>query len=627
MIRLPLLVAAAALIALFTNAAPAGRGVARAQGGGITLQRLATQSPALATPNGIVSRPNDARLFLLEQGGRIKIYDGTSILPTAFLDVSGIVSTAGQEQGLLGLAFHPNYATNGLFFIDYTNTSGDVVIARYSVSANANVANTSGTPILTIPHPGQTNHNGGQLVFGPDDKLYIGVGDGGGVGDPPNNAQNLTNLLGKILRIDVDSAVPYGIPADNPFATDAVARHEIWSYGLRNPWRFSFDRGVSGDLWIGDVGQDAWEEIDYAAGGASKGANYGWRTMEATHCYNPATNCNPGGLRLPILEYPHAGGADCAVTGGYRYRGPVAGFAGTYVYGDFCTGKIWGATKTGTVWSSTVLLASGIGVSSFGEGNNGDLYVVDYYSGALYKILIDDTDGDGVPDASDNCPTIPNPGQDNVNANMIDLTGKRAFNDFTRVNSDNVGDACDPDADHDGLANVVELALGPGQPSHAACPPATAATDPLKLDTDSDHASDRAECALGFDPASAASKPPVNPANDADHDMLPDAFETSIGTNPNVADSDGDGISDGIEYIRLGSNPLSANTDGDLCGDGKEVGSINADTLVNSTDLLHVALAFGGSASSGYVFDFDVNKDGTINSSDLLLVATQYGSC
>ena len=273
----------------------------------------------LSSPVGIThAGDGSGRLFIVLQGGRIVIFDGVKILSSPFLDITSVVSSGG-ERGLLGLAFHPNYVGNGSFYVNYTNTAGDTVIARYSVSANPNQADpTSADILLTIPQP-FSNHNGGQLHFGPDGYLYIGIGDGGSGGDPQNNGQDLGTLLGKILRIDVDKGPPYAIPPDNPFfGPGDGALDEIWAWGLRNPWRFSFDR-LTGDMFIGDVGQNSWEEVDFQPASSAGGENYGWRLMEGNSCYNPATNCNDSTLTLPILVYDHTVG--CSVTGGYRYRG------------------------------------------------------------------------------------------------------------------------------------------------------------------------------------------------------------------------------------------------------------------------------------------------------------------
>jgi glucose/arabinose dehydrogenase len=358
---------------------------------------------SLTYPLGFVNAGDgSSRTFVITQFGKIFVYQGETGLGT-FLDVSGLLPcgdpSAGGcgEQGLLGLAFHPKYATNGLFFIDYTNTDGDEVIARYKVSSDANVANpASATILLVVPDP-FPNHNGGQLQFGPDGYLYIAMGDGGSGGDPGNRSQNKGVLLGKILRIDVDGSgtipcgqvapgppyAPYGIPADNPFVGTTGDCAEVWAYGLRNPWRFSFDR-ENGDLFIGDVGQNLYEEIDYQPAGIPGGRNYGWRRMEGFHCYDPATNCDDGTLTLPILEHDHSLG--CSVTGGYVYRGVAyPQLNGVYVYGDYCTGTIWGAVRDAAgSWSKQVIATSQF-ISSFGEDEAGELYVVEH-SGSVKRI-------------------------------------------------------------------------------------------------------------------------------------------------------------------------------------------------------------------------------------------------
>lgn len=326
------------------------------------------------------------RLFIVLQTGQILIYNGGRVLARPFLDISNLVSCC-SERGLLGLAFHPAYASNGSFYVNYTDRRGNTVVARYSVSRlSPNLANPlSATTLLTVDQP-YANHNGGQLQFGPDGYLYIGLGDGGSAGDPQNNAQNLGTLLGKILRVDLDGGSPYAIPPDNPFVGVEGARPEIWAYGLRNPWRFSFDR-LTGDIFIGDVGQDEWEEINFQPASSAGGENYGWRLMEGGDCYDPPTGCNPGGLVLPILEYDHSQG--CAVIGGFRYRGAqVPTLSGQYLYADYCSGLMWGAAQddAGT-WSTSVLLDAPFSVSSFGEGPDGELYVLSYgSSGTLYKI-------------------------------------------------------------------------------------------------------------------------------------------------------------------------------------------------------------------------------------------------
>jgi glucose/arabinose dehydrogenase len=348
----------------------------------ITLEPVASGLPNLVS----ITHAGDSRLFITLQSGLVMIHDGTHVLPDPFLDVRSLVTSNG-ERGLLSIAFHPHYAQNGFFYVNYTNLSGNTVVARYSVSPqNPNRANpSSAVPILTINQPFE-NHNGGQLQFGPDGYLYIGMGDGGSGGDPGNRAQNLGDLLGKMLRIDVDSGSPYAIPPSNPFRSQAGARAEIWALGLRNPWRFTFDRNT-GDLWIADVGQGKWEEIDFEPATSIGGENYGWRRMEGTHCFNPATNCNPGNLVLPIIEYNHDVG--CSVTGGYVYRGTRnPRLAGRYIYGDFCSGMIWSATResNGAV-TTRDLLNTSFNVSTFGEDLAGEIYVGDYSNGILYRLV------------------------------------------------------------------------------------------------------------------------------------------------------------------------------------------------------------------------------------------------
>ena len=329
------------------------------------------------------------RLFIVERTGRIRIIKNGALLSTPFLDIHTIVNFSGSEQGLLALAFHPNYASNGQFYTMHTIQDGSLVLSRFNRSANnPDLANASSrTTLLTIPHPNNTNHNGATLAFGPDGYLYWSTGDGGGGGDVPNNAQNLTVLLGKILRIDVDSGSPYGIPSSNPFFNDPnpAVRKEIWAYGLRNPWRFSFD-SQTGDLFIGDVGQGRREEIDFQPAASGGGENYGWRVMEGSLCFNPSSGCDQSGKILPIAEYDHSVG--CAVTGGYIYRGlQYSLLQGHYFYGDFCTGALFslqGNAVSG--WSITSLGDTPYSISTFGEDENGELYLADYATGKIYQL-------------------------------------------------------------------------------------------------------------------------------------------------------------------------------------------------------------------------------------------------
>ncbi|MGH7607453.1 MAG: PQQ-dependent sugar dehydrogenase [Gemmatimonadales bacterium] len=349
---------------------------------------------ALTAPVFATSPPGDsARLFVVEQAGRIRIIRHDTLLDTAFLDIRGKIGVGG-EQGLLSVAFHPEYATNNRFYVYFTSTSGDLRIVRYFVSSNPNVADSlSADTVLAVAHPTNSNHNGGQLQFGPDGKLYAGLGDGGSGGDPPNNAQNRHVLLGKLLRLDVDGATGYVIPPDNPFASDTSAEPEIWALGLRNPWRFSFDR-ETGDLYIADVGQNAWEEVDAVAAnieGAGKGLNFGWRIMEGLHCFNPAEGCDQTGLTLPVLEYPHAVGACSSITGGYVYRGTeVPALAGQYLYADLCAGFVRSFRFAGGAATEpldrSVQLSPGPNISSFAEDARGELYVMTL-GGALYRIV------------------------------------------------------------------------------------------------------------------------------------------------------------------------------------------------------------------------------------------------
>jgi glucose/arabinose dehydrogenase len=343
-----------------------------------------------------LSKPTDianagdasGRLFVAEQAGKIRVVRGAQILTAPFLDLAG-VADQNDERGLLGVAFHPQYATNGLFFVNY-NRAGDgaTVIARYRVSAgNPDVADpASATILLTLPAP-SFNHVGGGIKFGPDGFLYIASGDGGSPYDPLGRAQDPASLFGKILRIDVDHGNPYAIPAGNPFAAGGGAP-EVFAIGLRNPWRLGFDR-VTGDLWIGDVGEDVAEEVDYLAAGTGAGANFGWRVMEGTHCTgrSGALPCNDPALVLPVIEYGHDLG--CSLTGGFVYRGTaVPALSGRYVYGDFCSGRLWAATRNPLLggWTSEELGMTATTLSTFGESDAGELYFADYAAGNLYRI-------------------------------------------------------------------------------------------------------------------------------------------------------------------------------------------------------------------------------------------------
>lgn len=365
--------------------------------------RLEQVNASLNFPLFLTAPSGDTRLFVVEKGGVIKILDLTMqpIVPTIFLNLTGQIATSG-EQGLLGLAFHPNYELNGFFYVNLINLNGDTEIRRYRVSfTEPNVADpTSVLLIISIDQPaGLTNHKAGWLGFGQDGFLYAALGDGGGGGDPNGNAQNLNSLLGKMLRLDVndddfpvDNARNYAIPAGNPFAAAIPGFDEIWAYGLRNPWRPSFDRGT-GDFYIADVGQGRLEEVNVStfASGGGAGTNYGWDIMEGSLCFEPMTGCSMGGLTLPVIEYAHTGGA-CSITGGYVYRGAaVPALQGTYFYADFCAGFVrsfrfvGGMATEQTDWLA--LRPPGAFITSFGEDAAGELYIMTS-QGGLFRIVL-----------------------------------------------------------------------------------------------------------------------------------------------------------------------------------------------------------------------------------------------
>ncbi len=340
------------------------------------------------SPVGIVNAVDGSnRLFIVERAGTIRVVRNGQRVEKPFLDITPMVNSGYTERGLLGLAFHPKYKENGLFFIYYTAQPGDVTLARYKVSANdPDVADPNSAKILlTVQHRQFPNHDGGQLEFGPDGYLYVGIGDGGSAGDPNRNGQNTNVLLAKILRLDVNSGDPYGIPADNPFAANKQGRPEVWAYGLRNPWRFSFDR-KTGDLYIADVGQDLYEEVNVQRAGTPGGLNYGWNIMEGLHCYG-ADSCNQQGLVLPVAEYNHSFG--CSITGGYVYRGAAfPEMQGTYFFGDYCSGRIWAMQPAGQdKWQATQVMESQHAISTFGEDEAGELYMADLNDGTIYQVV------------------------------------------------------------------------------------------------------------------------------------------------------------------------------------------------------------------------------------------------
>src|SRR5687767_7164302 len=346
--------------------------------------RLEQVASGLNNPVYATSPPADSRLFIVEQPGRIRIIENGQLLTTPFLDITSRVLSGG-ERGLLSVAFHPQYRTNGFFYVYFTGSTGEIRVERFTVSGNANVANpASAQVVLIVPHP-RSNHNGGLAMFGPDGMLYLGLGDGGGGGDPDRNGQNINTLLGSILRLNVDAGNPYSIPAGNPFAGRTDARPEIWAYGLRNPWRFAFDR-QDGNLYVADVGQGSLEEVNVVS--STRGAvNYGWNIMEGSSCFNAST-CNRQGLELPVTEYDHSGGA-CSVTGGFVYRGTaIPGLAGHYFYADYCAGFVKSFRyQAGAATDARTWPFGDIGsVTSFGEDATGELYITTA-GGRVYKIV------------------------------------------------------------------------------------------------------------------------------------------------------------------------------------------------------------------------------------------------
>lgn len=324
------------------------------------------------------------RLFIVEKGGRVRVVKGGALLATPMLDISSRVSTGG-EQGLLGIAFPPGFAAKQYFYVNFTNTAGDTVVVRYHMSANPDVATAVGAQtILAIDQP-YANHNGGSLVFGPDGYLYIGMGDGGSSGDPLGNGQKTNTLQGKMLRIDVESGTsPYAVPPSNPFVGVAGYRSEIWARGMRNPWKFSFDSGT-GRLFVADVGQNAWEEIDVEPAGFAGGRNYGWKSYEGNHAYPPGSAPKPtAGLTFPVHEYSHATGDD-SITGGYVYRGSdIATWQGLYFFGDFESGKIW-AMDSGT-YETALAVDTPVLITTFGEDEAGEVYLGEYFDSTVYQL-------------------------------------------------------------------------------------------------------------------------------------------------------------------------------------------------------------------------------------------------
>lgn len=399
--------------------------------------------------------PNDGtnRVFIVTQEGVIYVFPNDSSVTEKkiFLDIKNKVE-AGGELGLLGLTFHPDYKTNGFFFVNYTADNPlRSVIARYKVSSDADAADINSEYIFFEVNQPFTNHNGGQIIFGPDGYLYTGLGDGGSGGDPQNNGQSRNTLLGKILRIDVNNtqgSQRYSIPSDNPYYQNTQGfKEEIWAYGLRNPWRFSFD-AETGVMWTGDVGQNQWEEVHII----EKGKNYGWRIMEGFHCYNPSSGCDQTGLELPLWEYGHNDSGGYSITGGFVYRGnTIPDLRGKYIYADFVSGRIWGLSFEGTkATGNQLLLESGKSISSFGVDNNNELYICTF-NGKIYKVVPDrpsNVPGGQTPEGYGLLYNLPNPfnpsttivadikEDSNVELNIYTVDGslvKKIFNEFLKA--------------------------------------------------------------------------------------------------------------------------------------------------------------------------------------------------
>lgn len=351
--------------------------------GGVVLEPIAT---GLDRPVQVVTAHDGSQAFFVAQlTGIVLRFGQAGVAPTTFLDLSSIVSCC-SNGGLLSLVFHPHFAANGRLYVLYVDRNGDTVLARV-LAPDRETADLSTLEILLVadqPTDNIPNHHGGTLLFGPDGMLYVSIGDGGAHTAVTNRAQQLTHVLGKLLRIDADRASGYAIPADNPFVGVPGAREEIWSFGLRNPWRYSFDR-ITGELYLADVGQDSWEEVDMLSLAEAKGANFGWPVLEGDHCFPPGTPCSSTGFVLPTFEYSHAFG--CSVTGGYRYRGSKwPQWSGVYFYGDWCSGMLWSVIQHADgSWTTVETQNTGKVIVSFGEDDDGELYLVDY-AGAVYRM-------------------------------------------------------------------------------------------------------------------------------------------------------------------------------------------------------------------------------------------------
>jgi glucose/arabinose dehydrogenase len=414
----------------------------------INLEQYVT---GISNPTDITNAGDD-RLFVVERGGKVKIIDNEgNVLPTPFIDIDDLVSNAsGQsERGLLGIAFHPDYANNGYFFLNHTDNDDHTNVVRYQVDpANPDKADPSTRELIILIEQPYGNHNGGGIKFGPDGYLYIGMGDGGSANDPQNYGQNKQSLLGKMLRLDVDNDLPYTIPADNPFVGDDTTMDEIWAIGMRNPWRFSFDR-MTGDLWIGDVGQGAIEEVDFEPAGDAGGHNYGWRCYEGTDFtnLNSMADCNDNYVD-PVYEIPHQGfSGPCSITGGYMYRGTkYTDILGHYICTDYCTGDFYTVTSDGNGgWQGQEVATLNSGISTFGEDVYGELYVATLSGGRIYKVLGGVLNANDVIQEIEEIVISPNPVYDNSNLKiesnesitveltLVDLAGKVVLNETVNI--------------------------------------------------------------------------------------------------------------------------------------------------------------------------------------------------
>lgn len=395
----------------------------------------------------------DERLFIVEQRGTIQIMDTTGKVSSGFfLDIRQQVTTTGSEQGLLGLAFHPDFSSNGYFYINYTTTGDSTHISRYSVSqSDPGKADPNSEKVLFSLAQPYRNHNGGGVKFGPDGYLYLSLGDGGSGGNPGNRAQDSSVLLGKILRVDVDTGDPYGIPPDNPFKGISGARDEIWAMGLRNPWRFSFD-SKNGNLWIADVGQNDWEEINREPGNSNGGLNYGWRCYEGDHPYNTSGCGQRSKYRFPVHEYPNMGyPGECSVTGGLVYRGSrFPGLQGQYLFADYCSGKLWSLYYDTAAMKWDTLLHgeyTSLRPSSFGEDAAGEAYICSHSKGIIYRLINTGSTGTGKPFKKPSYKIYPNPSEGTVNIHIsnpdkfhtLQITGTSGKVTYTRkVNNQKV---------------------------------------------------------------------------------------------------------------------------------------------------------------------------------------------